>query len=149
MNIDHPRCAVLRTLDVLGDMWTLGILRCVFSGQRRYAEIQRELGIATNILADRLSVLVANGILERVPYQERPLRHEYVLTPKGADLGPVIVALRGWGRRHLEWDEAPPPLRHADCGGTVDAPIVCRGCGREISTDEIHMPTGLVSTTNA
>jgi DNA-binding HxlR family transcriptional regulator len=147
MDIENAdRCAVLRTLNLLGDMWTLGILRCVFYGQHRYGEIQRELGIATNVLADRLDALVENGILERVQYQDRPLRHEYVLTPKGADLGPAIIALREWGRRHLEWDKPLPPLRHTTCGGAIDAATVCLSCGEHVDPDHVAMPTELVQT---
>jgi DNA-binding HxlR family transcriptional regulator len=140
------RCAVLRTLNLLGDMWTLGILRCVFYGQRRYTEIQRELGIATNVLANRLDALVGNGILERVQYQDRPIRHEYVLTPKGADLGPAIVALREWGRSHLEWEEPLPALRHAGCGGAIDAVTTCLSCGEHVDPDQVAPPTELVKT---
>lgn len=126
-------CAVLRTLSVLGDMWTLGILRSVFYGHRRYGEMQKELGIATNVLADRLEGLVGNGILERVPYQERPLRHEYVLTEKGADLAPAILALREWGRRHLDWTEPLAAIPHADCGGAVSVMLACDRCGEEVA----------------
>lgn len=129
---DNASCAVLRTLAVLGDMWTVGILRCVFYGQRRYTEIQRELGIATNVLAARLESLVEHGILERVQYQDKPVRHEYVLTEKGADLAPVIVALREWGRAHLLWDEPLPPFRHAACGGAVEIVMTCDTCGRRV-----------------
>ena len=143
-NASH--CAVLRTLNVVGDIWALGILRCVFYGQHRYTEIQRELGIATNVLADRLNALVDHGILERVPYQDRPLRHEYVLTPKGTDLGAAIVALREWGRRHLDWDQTPPPLRHTTCGGAIDTVTVCRGCEEHIDLSEVEMPAQLAYT---
>ncbi len=137
-------CAILRTLNVLGDIWTLGILRCVFYGQRRYTEIQRELGIATNVLADRLDALVGHGILERIPYQDRPPRHEYVLTPKGADLGTAIIALREWGRRHLDWDQTLPPLRHTTCGGAIDAVTICRNCGQHVDPSEVEIPSELV-----
>lgn len=147
MTIENgTRCAILRTLDVLGDMWTLGILRCVFYGQHRYTEIQRELGIATNVLADRLDALVEHGILERVPYQDRPLRHEYVLTPTGADLGPAIIALREWGRRHLDWDETLPPLRHTSCGGAIGALTVCLSCGAHVDASQVETPVELAHT---
>jgi DNA-binding HxlR family transcriptional regulator len=129
---DNARCAVLRTLAVLGDMWTVGILRCVFYGQRRYTEIQRDLGIATNVLAARLENLVEHEILERVQYQDKPVRHEYVLTAKGADLAPAIVALREWGRTHLLWDDPLPPFRHADCGGAVAVAMTCDTCGQPV-----------------
>jgi DNA-binding HxlR family transcriptional regulator len=147
MTIDNAeRCAVLRTLNVLGDMWSLGILRCVFYGQRRYTRIQRELGIATNVLADRLDALVDNGILERVPYQDRPTRHEYALTPKGVEFAPAIIALREWGRRNFEWDETLPSLRHENCGGAIDAIASCRDCGDEVPLDSIVMPAELIQT---
>lgn len=142
----HARCAILRTLDLFGDLWSLGILRCVFYGQRRYTEMQRELGIATNVLADRLDTLVRHGILEKVPYQDRPLRHEYVPTEKGAALGPALIALREWGRLHLDWDQALPPLRHADCGGSIDALATCRDCGAEVAVKETVMPTPVTPT---
>ncbi len=131
------KCAVLRTLDLLGDLWSLGILRSVFYGHRRYGEIQSDLGIATNVLADRLRSLVDHGILERVPYQDRPLRHEYVPTAKGAELGAVIIALREWGRHNLDWDDPLAPLEHAGCGGKVSASIICEHCGAEVAPTEI------------
>lgn len=132
-----PHCAVLGALDVLHDLWTLGILRCVFYGARRYTTIQRELGIATNVLADRLELLVAEDILERVPYQERPVRHEYVPTAKGAALADVIVALGDWGADHLELAEPLPPLEHRDCGGEVHAAATCSDCRRPVSWNEV------------
>ncbi len=133
-----PRCAVLGTLDLLHDLWTLGILRCVFYGIRRYTPIRQELGIATNVLAARLELLVGEGILERVPYQERPLRHEYVLTPKGDGLGPVIVGLRNWGAEHLAFAAPLAPLTHAGCGGEVSARVRCERCGSEVIPADIR-----------
>jgi DNA-binding HxlR family transcriptional regulator len=118
-------------------MWTVGIVRTVFYGQRRYTEIQRELGIATNVLAARLENLVEHEILERVAYQDKPVRFEYMLTAKGADLAPAIVALREWGRAHLLWDEPPPPLRHAGCGGAVAAVMTCAACGRPVDHGDL------------
>lgn len=94
-------CSVMRTLDVVGDFWTLGVLRCAALGDHRFGDMQRELGVASNVLADRLERLVAAGVLERVRYSDRPPRHEYVLTAKGADLVPVLRALRAWGDAHL------------------------------------------------
>ena len=95
-------CSVLGTLALVGDFWTLGILRCVMLDMRRYGEIQRELGIATNVLSDRLARLVDAGILERVAAPGKPRHHEYRLTAAGADLKPVILALKAWGDRHLD-----------------------------------------------
>jgi DNA-binding HxlR family transcriptional regulator len=98
-------CSVLGTLALVGDFWTLGILRCVMLDMRRYGEIQRELGVATNVLSDRLARLVDADIIERVVSREKPRRHEYQLTAAGADLRPVILALKAWGDRHLK---SPP-----------------------------------------
>lgn len=137
-----PHCAVLGTLDVLHDLWTLGILRCVFYGSRRYTAIQRDLGIATNVLADRLELLIEEGILERKPYQERPVRYEYVPTAKGAALVDVIVALRDWGATHLELAEPLPPLAHRDCGGEVHAAATCGDCQRPVSWTEVTAGRG-------
>ena len=95
-------CSVLGTLALVGDFWTLGVLRCVMLDMRRYGEIQRELGVATNVLSDRLTRLVAAGILERVAAPQKPRHHEYHLTAAGADLKPVILALKAWGDRHLD-----------------------------------------------
>lgn len=132
-----PSCAVLGALETLRDLWTLGILRCVFYGVRRYTAIQRELGIATNVLADRLQLLVAEGILERVPYQDRPMRYEYVPTDKGAALADVILALRDWGAAHLQIAQPLPPLEHRNCGGDVHAAASCSRCQRPVTWDEV------------
>src|SRR5687767_5069851 len=92
-------CSIAQALEVVGEWWTLLILRDVFLGVRRFDDFQKRLGIARNVLADRLDTLVERGILERRPYQDRPPRDEYVLTEKGRDLLPVIHALREWGDR--------------------------------------------------
>lgn len=140
----HPRCAILDTLDALGNLWSLGILRCVFFGQNRYNQIQTELGISTNVLAARLNALVEGGILERKPYQVRPLRHEYVLTAKGADLGPALVALRDWGRHHLDGDLGP--LTHRSCGGDVTAQVRCDRCGDTVEASQVVSADALASS---
>src|SRR5215470_5876179 len=90
-------CSIARTLEVVGERWTLLIVRDAFRGLRRFDEFQESLAIARNVLTDRLNRLVAEGILERVPYSERPLRHEYRLTPKGLELRVALAALRQWG----------------------------------------------------
>ena len=95
-------CSVLGTLALVGDFWTLGILRCLMLDMHRYGEIQRELGVATNVLSDRLARLVDAGILERIASPERPRHHEYQLTAAGADLRPAILALKAWGDQHLD-----------------------------------------------
>ncbi|MFL1377720.1 MULTISPECIES: winged helix-turn-helix transcriptional regulator [unclassified Nocardiopsis] len=94
-----PHCPVARTLDLLGDRWSLLIVRDAFDGVRRFSDFQRGLGIARNILIDRLRALIAVGVMEQHP-NERGTRNEYVLTDKGRDLFTVVVALRQWGERH-------------------------------------------------
>src|SRR5215208_1487873 len=102
-------CSMFRAMDVLGDRWTLMVLREAFNGVRRFTDMQRELGIARNVLTDRLNFLVDAGVLERRQYQERPVRHEYRLTGMGRDLQPALLALMHWGDTHLS-PEGPPAL---------------------------------------
>ena len=95
-------CAVASTLDLIGDKWSLLVIRDLLHGKRTYGEIlQSPEGIPTNILADRLARLEQAGIIESAPYQERPVRYAYTLTPKGRDLGDVVLALVRWGRKHI------------------------------------------------
>ena len=104
-------CSVARTLDIVGEWWTLLIVRNIMLGQRRFEAIQGDLGIARNILSDRLNTLLAAGVLERVKYQDHPERFEYHLTDKGRDLYPVIAALRTWGDRWAAPDGPPLEMR--------------------------------------
>src|SRR5580704_8650496 len=101
-------CSIARALELVGERWTILVLRDVFLGVRRFEAIQRNLGVARNVLAARLDRLVDEGILEKALYQERPPRHEYRLTDKGLDLWPVIVELLQWGDRHLAPAAGPP-----------------------------------------
>lgn len=101
-------CSVARALEIVGERWTLPIIRDAFLGLRRFEQFQESLGIARNVLTDRLNRLVEEGILERVRYSERPERYEYRLTPKGRELDLAIMALRQWGDKHVS--EKPPRL---------------------------------------
>ena len=98
---DGQNCSIAKTLEIVGERWTLLIVRDVFLGLRRFDQLHESLGIARNVLTDRLNRLVDEGILERVPYSERPLRYEYRLTPKGLELNVALTALRQWGDKHL------------------------------------------------
>src|SRR5215207_8178729 len=110
-------CSVARTLEVVGEWWTMLIVRDAFFGVTRFDDFQRRLGIARNVLTARLDKLVEVGVLERVAYQERPRRYEYRLTAKGRDLWPVLNALREWGDRWTAGDDGPPlDLVHRACG---------------------------------
>src|SRR5579863_1442459 len=123
------RCSVLKTLAVVGDYWSLGVLRCATFGIRRFGALQAELGVASNVLSNRLASLVEAGILARVPYQQNPPRYEYLLTDAGHELGPVILALKNWGDRHLQ--EAGPwtMIHHRGCQSPLEVVARCPSCG--------------------
>jgi DNA-binding HxlR family transcriptional regulator len=125
-------CSIARTLELVGERWTIMILREVFLGVHRFEEMQRNLGIARNVLGARLERLVESGILKRVPYQERPPRSEYRLTAKGVDLWPVLVALLKWGDRHAAPAGPPIVLEHNGCGGGLDDRRRCERCGEDV-----------------
>lgn len=131
-------CPVARTLDVIGEWWTIVIIRDAFRGARRFEDF-REVGIADNILSARLKKLVDEGIFERRPYQEHPERFEYVLTEKGRDLMPVLGALGLWGKK---WTEGPDTtsITHTECGHRVTLEARCDHCGRAIERSEIQVP---------
>jgi DNA-binding HxlR family transcriptional regulator len=127
-------CSIARTLDVVGDWWTLLVLRDVFRGAHRFDELKSGLGIATNVLTVRLKRLTDAGILERSAYQEHPPRFEYALTDKGRDLYPVLIALLQYGDRHLRGSDAPPRiLVHDTCGHATQAVFMCPHCRSEVS----------------
>ena len=125
---DRSGCSVAGTLGVVGEKWSLLVLREAFLGTRRFADLQRILGAPKAVLTDRLATLVEQGVLARVPYQaegERQ-RHEYRLTQKGIDLYPALVALMEWGDRYLTDDgDAPLQLTHRDCGARIRLELVC------------------------
>jgi DNA-binding HxlR family transcriptional regulator len=136
---DYPNqyCPIASTLEVVGERWTLLILRDIFLRIRRFDDLQRDLGIARNILQARLERLIEEGILVKRPYQQRPLRCEYRLTEKGADLGPVLVALLKWGDRYGIEGERPMILQHKGCGGELDDRRRCTACGADVSATEV------------
>ena len=139
---DTQNCSVARTLEVIGERWTLLIIRNAFYGIRRFDDHQRWLGIARNVLQARLERLVEEGILSKELYQERPPRYEYRLTQKGRDLWPVLVTLLQWGDRHMA--EAGPPvvLEHRDCGGGVDGHLRCDRCGADLDARDVRPTEG-------
>jgi DNA-binding HxlR family transcriptional regulator len=136
-------CSIARALEVLGERWTLLIVRDALLGLRRFEEFQRSLGVARNVLTDRLNRLVDAGVLERVPYQERPPRHEYRLSATGTELAVPIIGLMQWGDRHLAGPAGPPRLaRHRDCGGRLQAKLVCAKCGEPASPGTVEVLPG-------
>jgi DNA-binding HxlR family transcriptional regulator len=141
--LQQQNCSIARTVAVLGERWTLVILREAFNRRRRFEDIQRDLGIARNILADRLQTLVAEGILERRAYQQRPERFEYRLTDKGRDLYPVLIALMQWGDRYTAGEAGPPvELVHEPCGHHTHPTLVCDHCGEPIDPRDMRPRAG-------
>lgn len=139
---DWP-CSVARTVDILGDWWTPLVLRESYLGVRRFDDFQHRLGIGRNILTQRLGRLVDEGLLARRPYQERPLRHEYVLTDKGRDFYPVMAAITRWGDAWLDGGEGPPViLHHTRCDHDMHAEVVCSECGEPIEVREVRARPG-------
>ena len=135
-------CSIARTLEVLGERWTLLVIRDVFNGRRRFDQIQENLGVARNVLSTRLALLVEEGILEKRAYQERPPRYEYFLTDKGLDLWPILVGMLHWGDRHLS-DEGPPMLvRHKGCEGLIDERGYCEKCGERLEARDAYTEYG-------
>ena len=121
-------CSIARTMDLLGERWTIVVLRESFSGVRRFDDIQQNTGAPRQVLSARLAHLVEHGILRRVPYQEpgQRQRYEYRLTDKGLDLYPVLVGLLEWGDKYLADDEGPSVvLTHKECGEPVRVTMMC------------------------
>ncbi|HWT24415.1 MAG TPA: helix-turn-helix domain-containing protein [Solirubrobacteraceae bacterium] len=119
-------------MEILGERWTFLILHEAFHGVRRFSQIQRNLGIARNILSARLQLLVRTGILEKRRYQDEPERYEYRLSEMGRGLYPAVVAITRWGDEHLvDHDAARPVLRHS-CGHAADPVLVCGHCGEPL-----------------
>lgn len=135
-------CSIAGTLDVIGERWTILILRDAFRGVRRFDEIQHDLGIARNVLADRLTKLVDHGILEKRKYQDRPARYEYRLTAKGVDLSPALVALMRWGDKHLAAGDVPIVLIHERCGTALDQTFICWQCDSTVEPAAIRSRPG-------
>jgi DNA-binding HxlR family transcriptional regulator len=136
-------CSIARTLEIIGERWTLLILRDAFLGVRRFDDFQRNLGVARNVLNVRLQRLMDAGLLERRRYQERPERYEYRLTGRGIDLWPGLVALMQWGDRHLAGADGPPLLlEHEGCGGAVTDRRTCEACGEPLGVHDVRPVPG-------
>jgi len=135
-------CSVARTLELVGERWTLLLIRDAFLGVTRFEHFLQRLGIAPNVLTKRLRTLTDAGILERRRYQERPERFEYVLTEAGKELLPVLLGLMRWGDDHLSHGGAPVVARHVGCGGALDVTARCERCGRLVGADDVEWHAG-------
>ena len=135
--------SVGRALGLIGDHWTLMILREALFGVRRYGQLARNLGIPRPTLSARLRSMVDSGLLERVLYASDPDRYEYRLTEAGRDLFPAAVLLMRWGDKYLAGPDGPPlVLRHHDCGELADPALVCSNCGKAISAHNVTPEPG-------
>ena len=137
--LETQDCSLARALAVIGDRWTLLILRDAFLRVRRFEAFEQRLGIARRILAERLKSLVEAGVLEKKAYQTRPLRYEYRLTRKGLDLYPVLLSLVHWGDAHCAGDNGPPMLhRHKTCGCDFRSVLACSECGEALDARQVE-----------
>jgi DNA-binding HxlR family transcriptional regulator len=137
---DYPDqvCSIARGLEVVGERWTLLIVRDVLLGSRRFEEFIENLGVTRTVLSDRLSKLVEHGVLERHRYQQRPERYEYLPTAKAYGLYPVIATLMRWGDEHYPHPAGPPRrMLHHDCGGELEFYQHCRRCAATPGPDEV------------
>jgi DNA-binding HxlR family transcriptional regulator len=142
-SFEDMNCAIAQSLEIIGEWWTLLILRDAFFGVTRFEEWHERLGIARNILTARLDTLVEHGVMERRPYDEARGRYDYVLTNKGRALWPVMVTLRQWGD---EWvlglGNEPIALIHQSCGEVSHGQLVCDHCGEPLESDQIRSARG-------
>lgn len=139
----HERDSVKAAVDLLADRWTFLVLREAFFGVRRFGHMQRNLGIGRPVLSSRLKRLVAEGLLERRPYREEPVWHEYRLTDKGLDFYPVALALMVWGDRYLAGDAGPPTiLHHRTCNHDTRPEWICSHCREPLRPRDIEPRPG-------
>lgn len=140
---DDQVCSIARALEVVGERWSLLIVRDALLGLRRFEEFQDSLGIARNVLADRLGWLVSAGVLERVRYQQRPDRFEYRLTPMGRQLFIPVLALMQWGDEHLAGPAGPPRVaQHEGCGGNLRTGQICQRCRQPVDAGHVEIAPG-------
>ena len=142
---DYPDqvCSIARSLEIVGERWTLLILRDAVLGLSHFEEFQEKLGIASNVLTNRLKLLCDEQVLERVPDPERPGRPKYVLTDKGREVAPVLIVLMKWGDRYYPTPGGPPRLTlHAGCGGNIGSDLHCDRCGKQAGPGGIELIPG-------
>ena len=141
--IDQQICSVARALSVVGERWTLLILRDAFLGTRRFDNFQRNLGITRHRLSERLGKLVEQGVLVKVPYNKKPVRYEYRLTRKGLSLYPVLMSLGRWGDEWMDAGEGVPlEYTHTSCGKKTKPVLACSECGVALRPEEVRVEAG-------
>ncbi len=139
---DDQNCSIARALEIVGDRWTLLVIRDAFNGIRRFDDFQANLGVARNVLTDRLNRLCDEGILRRHRYHERPERYEYRLTRKGVGLWRAMVSLLMWGDEYYAPDGPPMLLVHHGCAGRLTPGFTCSACGAPLGPADIETRPG-------
>jgi DNA-binding HxlR family transcriptional regulator len=135
-------CSVAQCLEVVGEWWSMLIIRDAFLGVTRFDEFQDRLGISRNILNQRLNHLVEAGVLAKVPYNEHPPRYDYRLTDKGRDLWPVLTTMRQWGDKYAAPGGPPLQLTHKGCGHVSEAVLICSECGARLGSRDVRAEPG-------
>jgi DNA-binding HxlR family transcriptional regulator len=141
-SFEDMNCSVAQCLEVVGEWWSLLILRDIFMGVRRFDDMQARLGISRNVLTQRLRHLIDAGVLDRVPYQDNPPRYEYRLTEKGLDLWHVVTAMRQWGDKWAAPDGPPVEIVHKECGHRTAVVSTCSECGERLTARDVRAITG-------
>ncbi len=138
VSFSEMRCSLARSLDAVGDWWSLLIVRDVYLGVTRFDDLADDLGISRNLLTRRLRHLVDRGVLKREAYRMRPVRHDYRLAPAGLDLAPVVLALTAWGDRWVQPAEGQPMrFVHRACGHAFEARVTCSSCGEVLRAEDV------------
>ena len=140
-------CTIARSVDAIGDPWTIMIIKELFLGQKRFDDIQMYTGMSPHLLSVRMKKLEKHGIVQRRAYQQRPTRYEYRLTEKGIDLWPILVAFKDWSARWSKWPQGEPlNIRHKACGHVTALRVVCSHCGEPINARDVRqeMSTAMV-----
>ncbi|SHN46211.1 winged helix-turn-helix transcriptional regulator [Cryptosporangium aurantiacum] len=135
-------CAFARALEILGERWTLLVIRDAFFGVRRFGDFLVHLDVPRAVLSDRLETLVRTGVLRRQRYQDSPPRDEYLLTEAGIELWPPLFQLTAWGTRHLATGPSMRIFLHAGCGGTLAGPAVCTACNTLVAAEDTEFEPG-------
>ena len=140
---ENQVCSIARSLEVVGERWSLLIIRNVGLGLNRFEPLRENLGITRSVLTTRLNTLIDYGILEKRQYSEKPPRFEYHLTQKGRDLSPALLQLMWWGDRYYPEENGPPTIAvHKTCGGLLDHHMICEKCGESVEGDRVYMKAG-------
>ena len=138
---EEMRCPIARSLERVGEWWSILILRDAFKGMTRFDQFQKSLGIAPNMLTRRLGTLVDSGLLERRLYSEKPPRYEYILTDRGRDFRPVLWALVAWGNKHFQPEEQTMIVVNAETGEPAEPVLIDARSGRELRGPDFKVVT--------